>query len=142
MKLRRVPAGALLDKAGPKPLSPRARKRAGLVSARSRSSAMLPPTRRVVFRVTLDDDERIAGVRAAVRRVREPVGADGVTPVTIDGRLNVAGVLGGLLSAGLRISRFHDLRHAAATFLLARGMTLEDVKNLLGHSSITLTSNT
>ncbi len=29
-----------------------------------------------------------------------------------------------------------------ATFLLAQGMGLEDVKNLLGHSSITLTSNT
>jgi len=44
--------------------------------------------------------------------------------------------------AGLPRCRFHDLRHAAATFLLAQGMTLEDVKNLLGHSSITLTSNT
>jgi integrase len=44
--------------------------------------------------------------------------------------------------AGLPRSRFHDLRHAAATFLLAQGMTLEDVKQLLGHSSITLTSNT
>jgi integrase len=44
--------------------------------------------------------------------------------------------------AGLPKSRFHDLRHAAATFLLAQGMTLEDVKQLLGHSSITLTSNT
>lgn len=44
--------------------------------------------------------------------------------------------------AGLPHSRFHDLRHAAATFLLAQGMTLEDVKQLLGHSSITLTSNT
>ena len=47
-----------------------------------------------------------------------------------------------LTRAGLPDSRFHDLRHAAATFLLAQGMTLEDVKNLLGHSSITLTSNT
>jgi integrase len=44
--------------------------------------------------------------------------------------------------AGLPRSRFHDLRHAAATFLLAQGFTLEDVKHLLGHSSITLTSNT
>jgi integrase len=44
--------------------------------------------------------------------------------------------------AGLPRSRFHDLRHATATFLLAQGMTLEDVKQLLGHSSITLTSNT
>ena len=34
------------------------------------------------------------------------------------------------------------LRHAAATFLLAQGFGLDDVKNLLGHSSIVLTSNT
>jgi integrase len=44
--------------------------------------------------------------------------------------------------AGLPDVRFHDLRHSAATFLLAQGMTLEDVKLLLGHSSIVLTSNT
>jgi integrase len=44
--------------------------------------------------------------------------------------------------AGLPRVRFHDLRHSAATFLLAQGMTLEDVKQLLGHSSIVLTSNT
>lgn len=35
-----------------------------------------------------------------------------------------------------------DLRHTTATLLLAQGMGLEDVKNQLGHSSITLTSNT
>jgi len=47
-----------------------------------------------------------------------------------------------LKTAGLPHRRFHDLRHSAATFLLAQGFTLEDVKNLLGHSSIVLTSNT
>lgn len=47
-----------------------------------------------------------------------------------------------LVRAGLPHSRFHDLRHTAATFLLAQGFGIEDVKNLLGHSSITLTSNT
>jgi integrase len=47
-----------------------------------------------------------------------------------------------LRQAGLRDSRFHDLRHATATLLLSSGMGLEDVKNQLGHSSITLTSNT
>ena len=47
-----------------------------------------------------------------------------------------------LAHAGLPHSRFHDLRHAAATFLLGQGFTLEDVKNMLGHSSIVLTSNT
>ncbi len=44
--------------------------------------------------------------------------------------------------AGLPRSRFHDLRHSAATFALSQGFTLEDVKNLLGHSSIVVTSNT
>jgi integrase len=47
-----------------------------------------------------------------------------------------------LVRAKLPKVRFHDLRHSAATFLLAQGFTLEDVKNLLGHSSIVLTSNT
>jgi integrase len=42
---------------------------------------------------------------------------------------------------GARPGRIRQAR-AAATFLLARGITLEDVKQLLGHSSITLTSNT
>jgi integrase len=44
--------------------------------------------------------------------------------------------------AELPHTRFHDLRHSAATFLLAQGFGLEDVKSLLGHSSIVLTSNT
>ena len=44
--------------------------------------------------------------------------------------------------AGLPRSWFHDLRHAAAPFALSQGFTLEDVKQLLGHSSIVLTSNT
>jgi integrase len=47
-----------------------------------------------------------------------------------------------LTRAELPDVRFHDLRHSAATFLLAQGMTLEDAKQLLVHSSITLTSNT
>ena len=42
--------------------------------------------------------------------------------------------------AGPRRGRFHDLRHSTATYLLSRGMTLQDVKEL-GHSSIVLTSN-
>ncbi len=47
-----------------------------------------------------------------------------------------------LKAADLPHHRFHDLRHSAATFLLSQGFTLEDVKSLLGHSSIVLTSNT
>jgi integrase len=44
--------------------------------------------------------------------------------------------------AGLQPIRFHDLRHTTATFRLAQGFGLQDVKDLLGHSSIVLTSNT
>ena len=43
---------------------------------------------------------------------------------------------------GLPSIRFHDLRHTAATVALSSGYELEDVKQLLGHSTITLTSNT
>jgi len=46
------------------------------------------------------------------------------------------------IDASMPRCRFHDLRHSSATFLIAQGMTLEDVKNQLGHSSITLTSTT
>ncbi len=37
--------------------------------------------------------------------------------------------------------RFHDLRHATASILLAEGMDLFAVKEILGHSQITLTAN-
>ncbi len=37
---------------------------------------------------------------------------------------------------------FHQLRHSAATNALAMGIPLEDVKQMLGHSSIRLTSDT
>jgi integrase len=47
-----------------------------------------------------------------------------------------------LAKAELPSVRFHDLRHTAATIALSSGYTLEDVKQLLGHSTITLTSNT
>lgn len=38
--------------------------------------------------------------------------------------------------------RVHDLRHTAASLMLAAGMTLDDVKRVLGHSSIVQTSDT
>ena len=37
--------------------------------------------------------------------------------------------------------RFHDLRHSAASLLLAQGVHARAIMELLGHSSITVTMN-
>jgi integrase len=37
--------------------------------------------------------------------------------------------------------RFHDLRHSAASLLLAQGVPLRTIMEMLGHSTITLTAN-
>jgi integrase len=45
-------------------------------------------------------------------------------------------------AAGLPPIRLHDLRHCAATFLKASGSDMKSIQETLGHSSITLTSDT
>ncbi|VVJ22673.1 Integrase [Amycolatopsis camponoti] len=45
-------------------------------------------------------------------------------------------------AAGLPPVRLHDLRHGAATLMLAAGADLKVVQELLGHSSITITADT
>ncbi len=48
-----------------------------------------------------------------------------------------------LKRAGLpAITRFHDLRHSGATFLIAQGVHPRIVMEILGHSQISLTMNT
>lgn len=47
-----------------------------------------------------------------------------------------------LKSAGLPRQRFHDLRHAAASYMLAAGVSARVVMETLGHSEISLTLNT
>jgi integrase len=37
--------------------------------------------------------------------------------------------------------RFHDLRHSYATWLISRGVPVNDVARVLGHSQITTTLN-
>lgn len=44
--------------------------------------------------------------------------------------------------AGLPPIRLHDLRHGAATIALAAGTEMKAVQDMLGHSSISLTSDT
>jgi integrase len=44
--------------------------------------------------------------------------------------------------AGLPRLRFHDLRHACASLLLAQGVHPRVVMEILGHSQISLTMNT
>jgi integrase len=44
-----------------------------------------------------------------------------------------------LKRAGLPQIRFHDLRHTAATLLLARGVPVKVVSEMLGHADIAIT---
>lgn len=46
-----------------------------------------------------------------------------------------------LVKAKLPDIRFHDLRHSAASLMLAQGIPLRSIQEVLGHSSITLTAN-
>ncbi len=47
-----------------------------------------------------------------------------------------------LMAAGLpQAVRFHDLRHGCASYLLSQGVPLKTISDLLGHSSITVTSD-
>ncbi len=47
-----------------------------------------------------------------------------------------------LAAAGLPRQKFHDLRHAAASFMLVQGVALRVVMEVLGHSDIAVTANT
>ena len=47
-----------------------------------------------------------------------------------------------LRRAGLPAIRYHDLRHTAATLLLAQGVDPRTIMETLGHSQISLTLNT
>jgi integrase len=44
-----------------------------------------------------------------------------------------------LANAGLPHMHFHDLRHSAATILLAMGVNIKVVQEILGHSQVSMT---
>ncbi len=46
-----------------------------------------------------------------------------------------------LASTGIREVRFHDLRHGAATFLLAQGVAMKVVQEMLGHAQMSMTAD-
>jgi integrase len=46
-----------------------------------------------------------------------------------------------LKRGGLPHQRFHDLRHACASLLLAQGRDLKVIQDILGHSTITITAD-
>lgn len=46
-----------------------------------------------------------------------------------------------LEQAGLRRVRFHDLRHGAATLMLAQGVQMKVVQDILGHAQISMTAD-
>ena len=46
------------------------------------------------------------------------------------------------MAAGLPPIRLHDLRHGAASLMLAGGASMKAVQETLGHSNIGLTANT
>jgi integrase len=55
---------------------------------------------------------------------------------------NLSRSLHGLLArASLPRQRFHDLRHACASLLLAQGVSLKDVQETLGHTQISTTAD-
>ena len=46
-----------------------------------------------------------------------------------------------LENKGLRVIRFHDLRHTCASLLLKNGIPMKNIQEWLGHSSFTTTAN-
>ena len=46
-----------------------------------------------------------------------------------------------LTEAALEIRRFHDLRHGCATLLLAQGVPIKTVSDILGHSQMSITAD-
>jgi integrase len=64
-----------------------------------------------------------------------PIGGP-LPPGSVTGRFEAL-----IARAGLGRLRFHDLRHAAATVMLAQGVELRVISEMLGHSSLGMTAD-
>lgn len=84
--------------------------------------------------------------KATVTRWKPIPGEDLVFPSAVGGPLNSSNVTNRLQGVLERLKlpkqRFHDLRHLTASLLLAEGVDIFTVKEILGHSQIALTANT
>jgi integrase len=64
-----------------------------------------------------------------------------VTGAPLDPELATTSLQRVLKREGLPHQRFHDLRHACASLLLAQGLDLQVFQEILGHSTITITAD-
>jgi integrase len=88
--------------------------------------------------------KKLQVVIAALTRLVRPLGR-GTPPVLFYAILQIKTTFKALLRrAGLpdKEIRFHDLRHSATTFLIARGSDPKTVQAILGHTTVRLTIHT
>jgi integrase len=119
--------------------------RFALVEPKSATSRRIVPLPSLVTEALFVHRERMVVERATVPPPAPPF-ADLVFTTTaghpIDG-INLTRRFQRILrGAGLPRQRFHDLRHACASLLLAQGVPARVVMETLGHSQISLTLNT
>ena len=112
-----------------------------LKSVRSRRTIMLPAVVTVALKA-----KRVRQLeeRLAAGGEWEDTGLVFTTPIgtPVDPR-NATRLFHALLvAADLRPVRFHDLRHTAATLLLAQGVDHRTIMETLGHSQVSFTLNT
>jgi integrase len=111
-------------------------------SNRSRRTIRMP---QVVASALKAHRKRQLEERLALGRAWEDSGLVFTSPIgtPLDPR-NVTRVFHAMLSAAPNVPRvrFHDLRHTAATLLLAQGVDPRTIMETLGHSQISLTLNT